>query len=157
MNTSATPRPQTKDETVTTAQEYAAIIAEEIRALETALDGPGRYYDAANPAEDDDTDTEYRAALDVLEYPHDIEQTDILYTYETETILEITLWHGSNGTTRTEWLRTYGGPTCRVLFDGGDYVDIVTTGGTDSSTAQISIYCPTLANMVNEIGESCRA
>jgi len=152
MNTSATPRPQTKDETVTTAAEYAAIIAEEIRALETALDGPGRYYDAANPAEDDDTDTEYRAALDVLEYAHDIDPTDILATYENETVLELVYWHGSNGTTRTEWLRTYGGPTCRIYFESDNYAEVVSTGD-DNNTARVSVYVPTLASMVDEIAE----
>lgn len=134
------------------AHEYAAVIAEEIRALETALDGPGRYYDAANPAEDDDTHAEYRAALDVLEYAHDIDHTDLFALYVNETILEVIYWNGSNEETRTEWLRTYGGPTCRIILDGSDYAEIVSTGD-DNNTARVSVYVPTLAEMVNTIAD----
>ena len=138
------------------AHEYAAIIAEEIRALETALDGPGRYYDAANPAEDDETHTEYRAALDVLEYPHDTHHSDLFALYVNETLLEVITWQGSNDATRTEWLRTYGGPTCRIYFESDDYAQIESTGD-DNNTARVSVYVPTLANMVNDIAEMARA
>lgn len=141
---------------MTTAQEYAAIIAEETRALETALDGPSRSFDPDDATADDEQDTEYRAALDVLEYAHDIEHSDILGIYMNETLLEVITWQGSNNATRTEWLRTYGGPTCRIYFESDDYAQIESTGD-DNNTARVSVYVPTLANMVNDIAESCRA
>lgn len=141
---------------MTTAAEYAAIIAEEIRALETALDGPSRSFDPNDATQDDDQDTDYRAALDVLEYAHDIDPADIFTIYVNETILEVIDWHGSNGATRTEWLRTYGGPTCRIYFEDSDYAEIVSTGD-DNNTARINVYVPTLATQVDELAEMAHA
>lgn len=142
---------------MTTAAEYAAIIAEEIRALETALDGPSRSFDPNDATQDDEQDTDYRAALDVLEYAHDIDPTDILTTYENETVLELIYWHGSNHTTRTEWLRTYGGPTCRIFFESDSYDAQIESTGDDNNTARVSVYVPTLASMVDELAEMARA
>lgn len=134
------------------AHEYAETIAEEIRALETALDGPSRSFDPDDATQDDEQDTHYRAALDVLEYAHDIDHTDIFAIYVNETILEVIYWNGSNEETRTEWLRTCGGPTCRIYFDGSDYAEVVSTGD-DNNTARVSVYVPTLAEMVNTIAD----
>lgn len=142
---------------MTTAAEYAAIIAEEIRALETALDGPNDSYDPENPSEDDERDADYRAALDVLEYAHDIDRDEILFDYLNGTVLEVVTWRGSNDATRTEWLRTYGGPTCRIYFES-DHSDaeIVSTGD-DNNVARNYVYCPTLAEQVNELAEMARS
>lgn len=138
---------------MTTAAEYAATIGEEIRALEIVLDGPSDEYDSRTPYDDTDDDATYRAAMETLGFATWGDPTEALYVYLNETILEVIDWQGSNGATRTEWLRTYGGPTCRIFFDGSDYAEIVSTGGTDSSTARINVYVPTLANQVNEIAE----
>lgn len=140
---------------MTTAAEYAATIADEIRALETALDGPSRSFDPDDATQDDEQDTDYRAALDVLEYAHNIDETDILHTYMNETVLEIITWHGSNDETRTEWLRTYGGPGCRIYFEGDGNAEIVAVYAPE--TARVSVYAPTLANMVEELAEMARA
>lgn len=156
MNTSAIPRPLTKDEPVTTAAEYAAIIADEIRALEIVLDGPSDEYDSRTPYYDTDDDATYRAAMETLGFATWGDPTEALDTYLNETILEVIAWHGSNGTTRTEWLRTYGGPTCQIFFDGSDYAEIVSTGD-DNNTARVSVYVPTLAAQVDELAEMARA
>lgn len=137
---------------MTTAAEYAAIIAEEIRALEIVLDGPSDEYDSRTPYYDTDDDATYRAAMETLGFATWGDPSEALYVYLEETILEVIAWHGSNGATRTEWLRTYGGPTCRIYFEGDDYAQIESTGD-DNNTARISVYCPTLAAQVNEIAE----
>lgn len=141
---------------MTTAAEYAAIIAEEIRALEIVLDGPSDEYDSRTPYDDTDDDATYRAAMETLGFATWGDPTEALYVYLNETILEVIYWHGSNGTTHTEWLRTYGGPTCRIYFESDNYADIVSTGD-DNDTARISVYVPTLANMVDELAEMARA
>lgn len=143
-----------KEKPVNTAQEYADTIAAEIRALETALDGPGRSWDPENPAEDDDQDAEYRAALTALEYAYDIDPADIFATYVNETVLEVIHWNSTTEETRTEWLRTYGGPGCRIYFETGqNYAEVVSTWAGDN-TARVEVYVPTLASQVNEIAET---
>lgn len=110
------------------ASEYATVIGEEIRSVEMALQGPSDDRDETTPEE------------------------DIFSEYVNNHILEVIYWRGSNGTTRTEWLRTYGGPTCRIYFESDDYATIESTGD-DNETARVWVYAPTLAMLVNEIAE----
>lgn len=134
------------------ASEYATVIGEEIRALEIVLQGPSDEYDSRTPYYDTEHDATYRAAMETLGYATWGDPSEALSVYLNETILEVIYWRGSNGTTRTEWLRTYGGPTCRIYFESDDYATIESTGD-DNETARVWVYAPTLAMLVNEYAE----
>lgn len=135
-----------------TMREYAEHIRQEIAALETALDGPSRTWDPDDATNDDEQDADYRAALDTLELAHDTDPADVLHIYMNETLLEIVTWRADEDRDRVavEWLRTYGGPSCRIHFDGyGDSARIEAYSMDDKATT--SAYVPTLAANVYEL------
>lgn len=134
------------------ASEYAAVIGEEIRAVEIAVQGPSDDWHETTPEDDNEHDARYRASLAVFDCATWINPDDIFSGYVNDHILEVIYWRGSNGTTRTEWLRTFGGPTCRIYFESDDYATIESTGD-DNETARVWVYAPTLAMLVNEIAE----
>lgn len=133
--------------------EYAETIADEIRALEVALDGPSYFWNPAATEDEDSEDQDFRAALDTLELPHDTDPSDIFHVYANETLLEVTTWRADNYAPRVEWLRTYGGPNCRIYFDGSDYARVeVCSAGEPAAT--IDVYAPTLTANVYELADA---
>lgn len=132
--------------------EYAELIRQELAALETALDGPSRTWDPDDADGDDEQDADYRAALDVLGLSHDTDPADVLAIHLNETILEITTWRADENRdlVQVEWLRTYGGPGCRIYFDTySDSARIDAYSMDDKAT--VTIYVPTLAAYVFEL------
>lgn len=138
------------------AAEYAALIADEVRALEIAVQGPSDEYDSRTPYYDTEHDATYRAAMETLGYATWGDPSEALSAYLNGTILEVVYWQSNTGQTRTEWLRTYGGPTCRICFDNSYYAEVVSTGS-DNETARISVYVPTLADIVEDIAEGVKS
>jgi hypothetical protein len=137
-------------------REYAEHIRREIEALETALDGPSGTWDPDDVTNDDEQDAAYRAALDTLELAHDTDPADVLHIYMNETLLEVVTWRADEDRDRVqvEWLRTYGGPGCRIHFDGYSNNARVEAYSMDDR-AEVSAYVPTLAASVYELAEAC--
>lgn len=91
---------------------YAEAIAEEIRALEQVLTG---------------SEDEIRDAMRFLEIDPEInDSVDAFHIYTNEVLLEVVTWRADEDpqTVSVEWLRTYGGPGCRIYFDGDDYATV---------------------------------
>ena len=97
---------------------YSQLIASELLAVETLLEGRPRGYD---PDDTDDEHTAYRDALRELELSpdYDADDNDPLTDYLNNTCLEIT-WYKSGDRTRAEILRTCGGPRCEISRDSHD-------------------------------------
>jgi hypothetical protein len=121
--------------------------------LEVALDGPAYGWDPSALVDEDSQDQDYRGALDVLGMSHDVDPADVFFTYVNETVLEVVRWRADGYATRVEWLRTYGGPGCRIYFDGNDYarIEVCSLGESD---AVVSVYVPTLAACVYEFADA---
>jgi hypothetical protein len=134
-------------------QEYCEIIADEVRALEVALDGPAYGWDPSALVDEDSQDQDFRGALDVLGLSHDVDPADVFATYVNESVLEVIQWRADGYAPRVEWLRTYGGPGCRIYFDGNDYarIEVCSLGESD---AVVSVYVPTLAACVYEFADA---
>ena len=105
----------------TDTRTYSQLIAGEVLAVETLLEGRPTAYDPANIDEADDEHTAYRAALNELELDpdYDANDNDPLTDYLNNTCLEIT-WYKSGDKTRAEILRTCGGPRCEISRDSHD-------------------------------------
>lgn len=100
---------------------YAEIIAGELREIEQAL------------IEDDQDGVE------------------IVVNYANETILESITWVAQErpDLVRVEWLRTFGGPGCRIYFENDDHV-VVRAYGMDGR-AELSVYVPNLVGQVLDL------
>lgn len=138
------------------AQTYCETIADELHALEIVAAGaPYGYYDD-RPDYDDDDAAAYRAALAVIEYPHQSSQDDIIARYLDETALEVSFLRDSNtGRTRVEILRTCGGPRCEITRDTHyDGEQLTVTTWDHPNTATVTVWAPTLAAYLDEIAEA---
>ena len=102
----------------TDTRTYSQLIAGEVLAVETLLQGRPKYYFDDEP---DDEVMAYRAALNELELPQDYDanENDPLTDYLNESCLEVT-WYKSGDKTRAEILRTCGGPRCEISRDSHD-------------------------------------
>ena len=102
----------------TDTRTYSQLIAGEVLAVETLLQGRPKYYFDDEP---DDEVIAYRAALNELELPQDYDanENDPLTDYLNESCLEVT-WYKSGDKTRAEILRTCGGPRCEISRDSHD-------------------------------------
>lgn len=115
---------------------YAEAIAEEIRALEQVLTG---------------SEDEIRDAMRFLEIDPEVNDSgDALHIYMSEVVLEVVTWRadGDAGRVNVEWLRTYGGPGCRIFFEGDDYATVHAYDM--SGEAEVRVYVPALAAAVFE-------
>jgi len=105
----------------TDTRTYSQLIAGEVLAVETLLQGRPTGYD---PAEIYDADDEYAAYRDAinelqLDLDYDTDDNDPLTDYLNESCLEVT-WYRSGDKTRAEILRTCGGPRCEISRDSHD-------------------------------------
>lgn len=100
---------------------YAELIADELRELERTLIDEGS------------------------------DAFEIVVNYVNETILEAITWQAQNRSdlVRVEWLRTYGGPGCRIFFEGDEYATVKAYDMEGDST--IWVHVPNLANQVLEL------
>jgi len=105
----------------TDTRTYSQLIAGEVLAVETLLEGRPTGYDPADIDEADDEHTAYRDALNELELEpdYDTDDNDPLTDYLNNTCLEVT-WYKSGTKTRAEILRTCGGPRCEISRDNND-------------------------------------
>lgn len=119
-----------------TAAAYAASIAEEVRLLDAALGGDVEAC-AAFPCGDDS----------------DGDDPDTLANYLNGFTLEVVTYHGTNEETIVEVLRTYGGPSCRIVRDSrdGDTVAVRVTWWADAST--VTVYAPNVAGALDVLAE----
>lgn len=101
---------------------YAQAIAAELQELETAL------------VEDESGDA-----------------WEIVVNYANETILESIVWQAQERSdlVRVEWLRTYGGPGCRIYFEADEYA-LVEAYDMDGK-AEVTVYVPNLAEQVLDL------
>ena len=115
---------------------YAEAIAEEIRALEQVLTASGE---------------EVRDAMRLLEIDPEVnDAADAFHIYTNEVLLEVVTWRADEDSerVRVEWLRTYGGPGCRIFFEGDNYETIHAYDM--SGEAEVRVYVPALASVVFE-------
>lgn len=115
---------------------YAEAIAEEIRALEQVLTASGE---------------EVRDAMRLLEIDPEVnDAADAFHIYTNEVLLEVVTWRADEDSerVRVEWLRTYGGPGCRIFFEGDNYATIHAYDM--SGEAEVRVYVPALASVVFE-------
>lgn len=133
---------------------YSQLIASELLAVETLLEGRPRGYD---PDDTDDEHTAYRDALRELELDedYDTDDNDPLADYLNETCLEVT-WYKSGDRTRAEILRTCGGPRCEISRDShdGSMIEVRTyEAGAPVNTMRVwaPIMADTLDMLANEL------
>jgi hypothetical protein len=136
-----------------TAQEYAEGIAEELKNLETVATGAPYGFQPDDETSDNETDSDYRAALTYLEMAHDTESP--LDTWLNETALDLAILRDTRGGDfgqRVEILRTCGGPTCYITRDSndGDRIEIRVSDGHQQFTK--SLWLPNVATYLDEIG-----
>ena len=136
-----------------TAQKYAELIAEELKNLETIATGAPYGFQPDDETSDNETDSDYRAALTNLEMAHDTESP--LDTWLNETVLDLAILRDTRGGDfgqRIEILRTCGGPTCYITRDSNDgsRIEIRVSDGYKQHTH--NVYLNDLANYLDEIG-----
>jgi hypothetical protein len=136
-----------------TAKEYAELIAEELKNLETIATGAPYGFQPDDETSDNETDSDYRAALTNLEMAHDTENP--LDTWLNETALDLAILRDTRGGDfgqRIEILRTCGGPTCYITRDSNDgsRIEIRVSDGYKQHTH--NVYLNDLANYLDEIG-----
>ena len=134
------------------AQEYAEIIADELRELETVATGAPYGFDPDDSTTDDDTAAEYRQALTNLEMEHDTESP--LDTWLNETALDLAILIDTRGGefgAKIEILRTCGGPSCYILRDtnAGDSIVIHVSDGHQQHYK--TVYLANVANYLDEL------
>lgn len=146
----------TTTHTTNSAQAYCEIIADELRALETVAAGAPYGYNDDRPEDDDDDATDYRAALAVIEYPHQSSPDDIIARYLDETALEVSFLTDRNtGRTRVEILRTCGGPRCEITRDTHyDGEQLTVTTWDHPHTESVTVWAPLLAAYLDECAEA---
>lgn len=130
---------------------YSQLIASEVLAVETLLEGRPKYYDPNHIDEADDDHTRYRDALNELELPHDYDPADILADYLNNYALDVT-WYSCGDKTRTEILRTAGGPHCDITRDNTDGQMIeVRTYEAGAPVDTIRVWAPIMAEQLDEL------
>jgi hypothetical protein len=139
---------------INTAQEYAELIAEELKNLETIATGAPYGFQPDDETSDNETDSDYRAALTNLEMAHDTESP--LDTWLNETALDLAILRDTRGGEfgqRIEILRTCGGPTCYITRDSNDgsRIEIRVSDGYKQHTH--NVYLNDLANYLDEMGD----
>ena len=105
----------------TDTRTYSQLIAGEVLAVETLLQGRPTGYDPAEIYDGDDEYAAYRDAINELQLDldYDTDDNDPLTDYLNESCLEVT-WYRSGDKTRAEILRTCGGPRCEISRDSHD-------------------------------------
>jgi len=137
-----------------TARTYAEVIAEELETLETVATGAPYGFQPDDETSDNETDSEYRAALTNLEMAHDTESP--LDTWLNETALDLAILRDTRGGEfgqRVEILRTCGGPTCYITRDSNDgsRIEIRVSDGYQQHTH--NVYLDNIATYLDEIGD----
>ena len=138
-----------------TAHEYAATIAEELADLETVATGAPYGFQPDDETSDNETDSDYRAALTNLEMAHDTENP--LDTWLNETALDLAILRDTRGGEfgqRIEILRTCGGPTCYITRDSndGDRIEIRVSDGQHQFTK--SLWLPNIVIRLDELADN---
>jgi hypothetical protein len=127
---------------------YSQLIAGEVLAVETLLQGRPKYYFDDEP---DDEVIAYRAALNELELDpdYDTDKNDPLADYLNNTCLDVT-WYKSGTKTRAEILRTCGGPRCEITRDSidGSMIEI-RTYETGAPVDTIRVWAPIMADTLD--------
>lgn len=120
-----------------TAAAYAASIAEEVRLLDSALSGDVEAV-AAFPGDDG----------------RDWDEPDTFANYLNGLCLEVVYFHGSNGATIVEVLRTYGGPRCDIVRDSrdGEHVEVRAYWGGES--AAVRVWAGRVADALDSLAEN---
>lgn len=120
----------------TEMRRYAEAIAEEIRALEQVLTG----------SEEEEWDAMRFLGID----PEVNDSADALRIYMNEVLLEVVTWRADEDRSRVnvEWLRTYGGPGCRIYFEGDDYATV--RAYDMEGEAEVRVFAPYVAATVFE-------
>jgi hypothetical protein len=130
---------------------YSQLIAGEVLAVETLLEGRPRGYDPADIDEADEEHTNYRDALNELELPQDYDPADILADYLNNYALDVT-WYRSGDKTRVEILRTCGGPHCDITRDSHDGEMLeVRTYEAGAPVDTMRVWAPALAAHLDEL------
>ncbi len=123
---------------MTTAQEYAATIAEELREWRRAIN-------------DTDGGTAYRKHAEE-HLPGD--GTGEPFTWadylETCTLEVVALREVGGDRLRVEVLRTYGGPGCRIVYDGGNYLT-VTAYVMGEPSVSCDVFAPELCQWFDDV------
>jgi hypothetical protein len=130
---------------------YSQLIAGELLAVETLLEGRPRGYDPDDIDDTDDEHTAYRDALRELELSpdYDTDENDPLTDYLNNTCLEVT-WYKSGTKTRAEILRTCGGPRCEISRDSHDGSMIeVRTYEAGQPVDTIRVWAPIMADTLD--------
>lgn len=136
---------------------YSQIIAGEVLAVETLLEGCPQGFDPANIDEADDDHVRYRDALNELELPYDYDPADALADYLNNVCLEVT-WLATNSSrddyrkTRAEILRTCGGPRCEIIRDSTDGQQIeINTYDAGQPVDSMRVWAPILAEQLDDL------
>lgn len=124
---------------VTITRTYSELIGEELKALEVLV--------SCNASE-------HTQALETLELPSDYDADNALGDFINNFCLDVVYWRGSNGQTRTEILRTCGGPRCDIIreSDDSDWVR-VNTYSVGEPVDICSVYVPVLASLLDDLAE----
>ena len=137
---------------------YSQMIAGEVLAVETLLEGRPKYFDPNDIDEADDEHTRYRDALNELELPHNYDPADTLADYLNNVCLEVT-WLSTHSLgldnyrkTRAEILRTCGGPRCEIIRDSTDGQQIeINTYDAGNPVDSIRVWAPILAEQLDDL------
>ena len=80
---------------------------------------------------------------------------DAFDIYTNEVLLEIVTWRADEDSSRVrvEWLRTYGGPGCRIYFEGDDYATVHAYDM--EGEYEIRVLAPYVAATVFEYAAAC--
>jgi hypothetical protein len=135
-----------------TAQEYAELIAKEISELDHVATGAPYGFQPDDETCDNETDSDYRAALTNLEMAHDTENP--LDTWLNETALDLAILVDTRGGefgAKIEILRTCGGPTCYIHRDtnAGDSIVIHVSDGHQQHYK--TVWLANVANYLDEL------
>ena len=134
---------------------YSQLIAGEVLAVETLLEGRPTGYDPADIDDTDEEHTRYRDALNELELDpdYDTDDNDPLADYLNNTCLDVT-WYKSGTKTRAEILRTCGGPRCEITRDSidGSMIEVCTyEAGAPVDT--IRVWAPIMADTLDMLAD----
>jgi hypothetical protein len=123
---------------MTTAQEYAATIAEELREWRRAIN-------------DTDGGTAYRKHAEE-HLPGDGTGEPFTWAdYLEACALEVVALREINGDRlRVEVLRTYGGPGCRIVYDGGNYLTVTAYVMGEPSVSR-DVFAPELCQWFDDV------
>jgi hypothetical protein len=143
----------------TDTRTYSQIIAGEVLAVETLLEGRPQHFDPNDIDEADEEHTNYRDALNELELPQDYDPADILADYLNNYALQVT-WLATNSSrddykkTRVEILRTCGGPRCEIIRDSTDGQIIeINTYDAGQPVDSVRVWAPALAAALDDLAD----